>query len=378
MFRSVCLSVVFVGMGACDGCTGSSLPTPSGHNVAPVLQNPGTLAFFEDMAQSVQLIATDANNDAIQFSTTDALPPGLQLTPSGQFTGTPDIGCKGDYDVRVSASDGLDSHSQTMTLQVDLGSPSICRVDDLLAEALAFNAFTVQDYVSGHSDVEGTVAVCGDLDVHSYSVGLLDPGFSAVGGDFHLTSGTVHGSIEVAGDAFVSNGTANDYQASTVDFPAIVDDLYDAANDLDTFGNNGTVFTNPFGDIVLSGLDTRLNVFRVDADLLYNVEITFDVPAGSAVLVQVDAWSVDWQSVGFDLGASSSSDIFWSLPNATSIRWAAIGVQGTVLAPNATVDFDDGQHNGHLLIDTFNGDGLSDGLPDGQINHRPFAHDLCP
>jgi choice-of-anchor A domain-containing protein len=256
--------------------------------------------------------------------------------------------------------------------------PSQCSVDDLLDEARGYNVVTTDDYISGYSDAEGTVAVGGDFDIHSYSIGVVDPGTSVVMGDFTLYQGSVDWQIIVGGTWSVTLGSGSVSAGTPVDFVGLANDLEDASWELDAFDDNGLADLDS-GTLTLSGTESTLNVFQVTTQMLEDAgEVSIDIPAGSAGLIKVSGTSLDWYAVGFDLQGAEAEDLFWSMPEVTDLSMEAIGVQGTVLAPLAELDFDDGQLNGHLFVDTFNGDGMDDGLPDGQINHRPFDHLFCP
>jgi hypothetical protein len=84
---------------------------------APVLANPGDQTSDEGQAVSLQLIATDADHDALTYSAT-GLPPGLHLSPAGVMNGTPTDQSAGRYAVTVNVSDGTLSAAQSFTWTV--------------------------------------------------------------------------------------------------------------------------------------------------------------------------------------------------------------------------------------------------------------------
>lgn len=81
-------------------------------NVAPVLTNPGSQTTFTGQAIQLQLVATDANNDALVFAVA-GLPPGLQLSTTGRISGTPTTA--GSYGVTATVTDGALSSQQVFT-----------------------------------------------------------------------------------------------------------------------------------------------------------------------------------------------------------------------------------------------------------------------
>lgn len=81
--------------------------TPSAANIsneAPTVAEHEPIAIELGEAVNVQLLAIDIDNDSLHFHAQD-LPPGLQLSGSGLFTGTPTW--TGDYITQVSVSDDL-------------------------------------------------------------------------------------------------------------------------------------------------------------------------------------------------------------------------------------------------------------------------------
>jgi YVTN family beta-propeller protein len=74
-------------------------------NTAPSLTTPGPLTSVAGLATSLQLAATDLENDALTFSSTP-LPPGLSLNPaSGLISGIPTTG--GAFPITTSVTDGV-------------------------------------------------------------------------------------------------------------------------------------------------------------------------------------------------------------------------------------------------------------------------------
>ncbi|MBL9130004.1 MAG: DUF1929 domain-containing protein, partial [Verrucomicrobiaceae bacterium] len=72
-------------------------------NAPPVVTNPGVQNSVIGTAVSLQISASDADNDALTFSAT-GLPAGLSINATGRITGTPTIA--GSSNVSVSVSDG--------------------------------------------------------------------------------------------------------------------------------------------------------------------------------------------------------------------------------------------------------------------------------
>ena len=92
-------------------------------------------------------------------------------------------------------------------------APQVSAAKIELSEAFNYNAFIFQDFEGKSSDVEGRLAVGGEMRVTDFNVGLLlSPDLSesalAVGGNLHFTRGDVHGgSTTVSGMVFGSELT---------------------------------------------------------------------------------------------------------------------------------------------------------------------------
>lgn len=90
----------------------AALVTPA-DNAAPVLTNPGPRSGTVGTAITpLQLVATDANSDALVFGAV-GLPPGLSCNRNGLITGTPTTA--GAYPVAVSVLDGRTKDAETFT-----------------------------------------------------------------------------------------------------------------------------------------------------------------------------------------------------------------------------------------------------------------------
>jgi len=85
-------------------------------NAPPVLALPATQSSKVGQPASLQLVGSDPKGDVLTYSAT-GLPPGLTLMAStGYISGTPTT--VGNYSVRVNASDGVLTVSQTFTWSI--------------------------------------------------------------------------------------------------------------------------------------------------------------------------------------------------------------------------------------------------------------------
>ena len=93
----------------------------------PVVTNPGPQTNAEGDAVSLQVVATDADTAALEYSSL-GLPPGLFIgSTTGLIEGTISPGAAADspYSVQVSASDGHDTDTESFTWTVTAGPANI-------------------------------------------------------------------------------------------------------------------------------------------------------------------------------------------------------------------------------------------------------------
>ncbi len=87
-------------------------------NAPPVLDTPGNLINNENDLVSVQLTATDQDQDPLVF-TASGLPPGLSISSSGLITGRLPYTAAGVYQVTATVSDGKTTRDVSFTWTVN-------------------------------------------------------------------------------------------------------------------------------------------------------------------------------------------------------------------------------------------------------------------
>ncbi len=97
-------------------------------NAPPVVTNPGPLTNAEGTSVSVAIVASDADRDALTYSST-GLPPGLSINSvTGVIAGTLSYSSAGTYTVTVTASDRVLADTETFTWMVKdtTSRPPVC------------------------------------------------------------------------------------------------------------------------------------------------------------------------------------------------------------------------------------------------------------
>jgi choice-of-anchor A domain-containing protein len=254
-----------------------------------------------------------------------------------------------------------------------------CDIDEQFDILVPWGVATSGDFVAGHSEVEGRLSVGGDLDLHNYSIGADDPGgtVAAVHGSVKFSDGTIHGNLEAGGDASLERVTVDGTsQTQSVDFDALEKAMTDAAFLAANPAASGSVAFSG-GVITLSSTDMLTwfdvsNVDLADADV-----VRLDLPLGGVAVIRGTGSSISLEAMAFEPASQDPHSLLWVFPDAIDLRFRSVGIRGSVIAPKATVDMDDGQIDGHLWAREVIGEGLGDGNPDAAINLYSFDASLC-
>ncbi|PZP27796.1 MAG: hypothetical protein DI603_20950 [Roseateles depolymerans] len=210
------------------------------------------------------------------------------------------------------------------------------------------------------SDVEGRVAVGGNANISGYSIntkngsGALYAGTGlTVGGNLSFSSGTVWGGVQVGGSYTPNNsGTVKGtvQSGSGFDFTGELTRLNQLSQSWDALTNTGSV-VDQWGTLHFNAAGQTLAVFDISAaDLLKNLQI--DALASDAqVLINVHGSSVDFGNHGYT--GFNKSQVIFNLVDATSVLLNG-GINGSLLATNATVNQGWGQINGQVVVRDWN------------------------
>lgn len=235
-----------------------------------------------------------------------------------------------------------------------------------LGAAQGTNVFVLGDAYLRSSDVQGRMVVCGNASLQSYSVGSALIGLQdalKVNGNLTYTSGTIYGNAMVAGAASLSNVTlANGGTVLGASVPECVtaqSELTGLSTQFCALQANGQV-SFQYGVLNLNGNNPLTNVFHItSAQLATANTLRIHVPPGSSALVNVSGGSATWQHMGIFLEGIDASRVLSNFCNATNLSIAGIAIPGSVLAPQASVQFNNGNIDGTLVAASLDGYGES-------------------
>jgi choice-of-anchor A domain-containing protein len=252
-----------------------------------------------------------------------------------------------------------------------------------LGLAADFNLFVLGDANQSGTDVEGRVAIGGNATLRNYFAGMaLTPSPNngdtlVVGNNLSFLNGSVTGNAVYGGSADVTNVNFNQgslRQGRPIDFNAAGTQLRQIATSLSRLNVNGTTTIGEFDrGINLRGTNSGLNVFNVLAsDLARATSFNIDAPTDSTAIVNISGTSGSFSSMGFNFTGINRQQILYNFFEATNLTASAIGIQGSLLAPNAAMNFNNGVINGNLIVGSLQGSGQTNlSLFRGRVPHQP-------
>lgn len=234
-----------------------------------------------------------------------------------------------------------------------------------LGAASDYNYFIFGNVSLSNTDVEGRAAIGGNATFTNYGIGgklTSNNGYSlVVDGNLTINNGEVsHGSVIYGGSLSASGfgvPTGSIVKGDYIDFDAAETELRNLSYALAAAATTGTTSSN-YGNLSFNGTSNGLNVFFAHGSLIdsaYNFQV--NAPAGSTVLINVAGQSVTWDNMSVGLNGVENYNVIYNFYEATSLTLAGIGINGSVLAPNADVIFNNGQFNGTLIARSLSGNG---------------------
>ncbi|MBN1208412.1 MAG: DUF5011 domain-containing protein [Myxococcaceae bacterium] len=292
------------------------------------------------------------------------------LTPNILVTSTVNTSVPGQYTVTYSVADGA-GNAATAVRPVTVQGIRI-RLSD-------YNLFLLGDY-SGGRDVQGKVAVGGNLTMTDFAVGagLPDNDISrtlVAGGNLSLARGGIwgdarYGGTYSAGSSVIQHrGTMA--QGTPVDFAARFAELRSMSTQLNGLTANGTATRETWGGITITGTNPNLNVVHVNASIFTGAKLlAIDAPANSLVVINIHGTPGTLAGFGYSFtGGITERGVLHNFVDATNITAQGFSFWGTVLAPYAHLDFTNGSFDGgiYALSMTGNGEGHISPLPDSEV-----------
>ena len=238
---------------------------------------------------------------------------------------------------------------------IDLG----CKKTDLTN----INVYVIKDATPSGADTEGNMYVGGNLipTVAGYSVGAKDvvdcTTYSLVVGG-NVSNVVVKGG-KAAAAGTNTNSTDQDCSGISrvlpagVNFASLESEVEGLSIGLSNLpATNCTVSHNASGALVLTATDPVLSICDIDGSQLGNVNVNF--PAGSSVVVNVTGTNITWGGsvcLNGQCADSTQADyVVWNMYQATNIAPSGIAIEGSLLAPLATLAGAGGHIAGQVIV----------------------------
>jgi choice-of-anchor A domain-containing protein len=361
--------------GACDVASQRFTLSARVANTGPAAVAPGLQVAFYAVTPgvngSVLGVATlaegiPAGGQAVASVTLDPIPGG----PLPVYAVADDDGTGQGREVECSEG----NNTATAMVSLVCPPPSTCievRLND-------YNVFVTGDYTLG-TDVEGRVAAGGNISLTNFSVGWRLPASDTApvlvaGGNLTLSQGGVWGDAAYGGTYSASSVTyvrGAPAQGSPVDFSARAAGLRALSTRLAGLPATGIARRESWGGLMLSGTSPEVNVFSLNAsDFTGAVLLSIDAPAGSLAVLNIHGASATLSGGHAFSGGIDQRGVLFNFVEATSINAQGYGLWGTLLAPNAQVNFSNGSFDGGIYARSLTGNA------EGHLN--PLAdRDLC-
>lgn len=265
----------------------------------------------------------------------------------------------GGYQSAGGRLNAVSSDSTGGRITADSGLPSSACLKDALEN---LNVYVLNDATPTGGDSESTLYVGGNFSADNYAVGVKDTGDCTqyalvVGRDFALSGGSIAGGKAVFGGTNATSVNVT-YQCgglthgSPVDFTTLALMVNYLSSQLAILASTGTVAMDG-ANLELTGTDLNMNVFSLDASALGNISVNF--PPQSTVIINVSGTRVNWNSsevcLNGQCGDSEQSQfVIWNFYQATTLSASGIAIEGTVLAPLATLDGSGGHIAGSVIV----------------------------
>ena len=227
-----------------------------------------------------------------------------------------------------------------------------------LGVAGTFNIYTLGNFSGYNSSVQGAAAAAGNFAASNYSInqGNVDGagGYAlAAGGSLAYTNGSIRNGLYYAGGAQSFTGVGFNGATATAtapfSFADVAADMHALSGKLAGLDATGSAAT-AYGGMKLTGSDGPTTVFNLSGSALSGVNyFNFqDLASGDTLIVNVSGIDVTLQG---GWGGFGNYNVLFNFYEAESLAFNGVGVQGSILAPRASVVGGNGAIDGNVIVD---------------------------
>lgn len=220
------------------------------------------------------------------------------------------------------------------------------------------NVYTLSNFTSHSSDVEGAIVAGGNVNVQNYAVNLnnrdaYDNYAVVAGGNISLSNGSIHNGKTYAGGTTSLTNAQRPESSDTRPVDFVATSAYYLALSAGLAGVDATGMAEAkWGGVQLTGGGKGgVDVFNVSADLFrYSSHWMLDkLTPGQTLIFNVDGSYGSFNEGGISFDPLSTYNVLFNFHNADNVN--VRGVIGSVLAPKAAVTADWGVINGNVIVD---------------------------
>ncbi len=256
--------------------------------------------------------------------------------------------------------------------------PNIPAYATNLGTAGGYNAFVFEDFSAMNSDIQGRLAAGGNVSLENYGVGTgLAQDTSqtthtlVAGKNLTYTNGQIHNGNGLAGEnaalsgVTVSNGTLMENAALPIDFAAEKSYLTGLSSRLASMTPTGTA-QDRWRALYFNGDGiSDLQIFDMDgswwsgAHTFAFLDNTTNAPENATLVFNISGKTAAMQNAGMEAffnGLGSSYDkVLFNFYEAVSLTLSGITIKGSILAPLADVSANNGNIDGTIIANSWDG-----------------------
>lgn len=240
-----------------------------------------------------------------------------------------------------------------------------------------FNLLVFEDLslTAGGSQISGPVGAGRDANFVNYNLATSQPGGAdnvLVGRNLKLRGGQVKGNA-IYGTGKTIEGTNFDQgQALQRSNPLQIDALRNYAETVAQMwkSQNGTGLATKYNGYTITA-GPGISYFKLKGSELANAtSLQIDAPEDATLVLNVDGTTDQMHNMGINLtGGIDREHLVFNFYEATSLKINGVQVEGTVWAPKAVVNFNNGAQRGSLIARSLTGGSVS-------FEHDPFQGTL--
>lgn len=244
--------------------------------------------------------------------------------------------------------------------------------DNLLGNAKEFSAYIFGNYNASNSSIDGSLAVGGNINVSSYSIATNELNYLSsysliVEGNASYDNGIIFsGKVRVAGDiSQISDSVLNNLPAGiNIENQPLEYSIQDSlpyyqelSTSLSELPVNGSV-TEKWEGVYLQGdCSSQLQVFNFDGESIKDAH-TLDVkciPANATVIINITGSNIVFNNKSLSTLTPHRERVIFNFYQANEINLSSIKIEGTILAPNAAINAENGDAIGTVIAKSWQG-----------------------